>query len=176
MRLWELEEGDGDEADRRAVREAREMEFEEEEEEEIPEVAEAIIQEPEVEEPTEPEPVVPQQALQREGPLIFRINQLPPQPVPPPVPNPPPADQRNRGPQRQGPQDVRRQAPGHPIRGRRGQAARNPGRGDAAAQQEAAHQAWVQMFVQMALNDEEDQLDWNSEDEEDAAAWEIPVR
>ena len=171
MRLWELEEGDGDEADRRAVREAREMEFEEEEEE-IPEVAEVIIQEPEVEEPTEPEPVVPQQALQREGPLVLRINQLPPQPVLPPVPNPPPADQRNRG-QRQGPQDVRRQAPGHQIRGRRGQAARNPGRG---AQQEAAHQAWVQMFVQMALNDEEDQLDWNSEDEEDAAAWEIPVR
>jgi E3 ubiquitin-protein ligase RNF14 len=42
--------------------------------------------------------------------------------------------------------------------------------------QEAAHQAWVQMFVEMALNDEEDQLDWDSDDEEDAAAWEIPVR
>jgi hypothetical protein len=46
----------------------------------------------------------------------------------------------------------------------------------AAQQQEAAHQAWVQRFVQMALNDEEDQLEWDSDDEEDAAAWEIPVR
>jgi E3 ubiquitin-protein ligase RNF14 len=30
------------------------------------------------------------------------------------------------------------------------------------------------MFVQMALNDEEDQLD--SDDEQDPAVWEIPVR
>jgi E3 ubiquitin-protein ligase RNF14 len=41
--------------------------------------------------------------------------------------------------------------------------------------QEAAHQEWVQRFVQMALNDEEDQVEWESE-EEDAAAWAIPVR
>jgi E3 ubiquitin-protein ligase RNF14 len=44
-----------------------------------------------------------------------------------------------------------------------------------AANQEAAQQAWVQMFVQMALNDEEDLLDSDDEDD-DGAAWEIPVR
>jgi E3 ubiquitin-protein ligase RNF14 len=31
------------------------------------------------------------------------------------------------------------------------------------------------MFVQAALNDEEDQVEWD-DDEEDDAAWEIPVR
>jgi E3 ubiquitin-protein ligase RNF14 len=45
----------------------------------------------------------------------------------------------------------------------------------AAQAQEAAHQQWLQRFVQMALVDEEDQVEWDSDDE-DAAAWEIPVR
>jgi hypothetical protein len=37
-----------------------------------------------------------------------------------------------------------------------------------------AQQRWVQMFVQAALNDEEDELD--SDGDEDDAMWEIPVR
>jgi E3 ubiquitin-protein ligase RNF14 len=40
---------------------------------------------------------------------------------------------------------------------------------------EAEQRAWVQQFVQLALNDQEDQLDWDS-DEEDEGAWAIPVR
>jgi len=42
--------------------------------------------------------------------------------------------------------------------------------------QEADQRAWIQNFVQMALNDEEDLVDWDSDDEEDIGAWEIPVR
>lgn len=37
-------------------------------------------------------------------------------------------------------------------------------------------QAWVQNFVQMALNDQEDLIDWDSDDEEDLGRWDIPVR
>ena len=57
---------------------------------------------PEVEEPAVPEVVAerpPQAPLQREGPLVLRINQLPPQPAPQPapaVPDPPRNGRRNR--------------------------------------------------------------------------------
>lgn len=128
-----------------------------------------------------------QQELQREGPLVLRINQVAPPPalaIPAVLDAPQPARQNGH---------LRRGNPNHrigdprpagvrgaaPVRGARGRAAgrRQDARADAVAQgQEAAHQAWVQMFVQMALNDEEDQLEWDSDDEEDAAAWEIPVR
>jgi E3 ubiquitin-protein ligase RNF14 len=91
------------------------------------------------------------------------------------------ANQQNRGPQHQAAQNVRRQ-PGIPIAGRRAGRPHNRQRDRedlerqrAAANQEAAQQAWVQMFVRMALNDEEDQLDSDDEDD-DGAAWEIPVR
>jgi E3 ubiquitin-protein ligase RNF14 len=150
------------------------------------------------------------QLLDREGPLVLRINQLPPPPVPaaPAVPDAPQQPRRNRGPL------ARRQArPGEyqerlvgqrhaavidaqrPPPRRRLQrqqedqeqhqhaaihAARNnvevlPAE-ERGANQEAARRAWVQNFVQMALNDEEDQLDWDSDEEEDMGAWEIPVR
>ena len=83
----------------------------------------------------------------REGPLVLRIGRLPP-----PAP-------RNGRPARLGPAAAA-QRPNQPV----------------AAPQEAAHRAWVQHFVQMALNDEEDLLDWDSDDEEDVGAWDIPVR
>jgi E3 ubiquitin-protein ligase RNF14 len=132
----------------------------------------------------------PQQELQREGPLVLRINQV----APPPAPAVPPLADAPQPARRNG--HLRRGNPNHrivdprpagvrvpvPIGGARRLQPARPGRrqgarADAIAQgQEAAHQAWVQMFVQMALNDEEDQLEWDSDDEEDAAAWEIPVR
>ena len=135
--------------------------------------------------PAPPAPAQPE--AQREGPLILRINQAPRQPAPavaPAVPDPPRAGRRNRRgpPQRQAAHQNAnpRPPPGGPA-GRRvvRPQHRQQDRADprvGPVQQEAAHQAWVQMFVQMALNDEEDQLDWDSDDEEDAAAWEIPVR
>lgn len=137
-----------------------------------------------------PEPQPPQQELQREGPLVLRINQVAPAAVPavPVVPDLPQPARRN-GHLRRGnpihrvvdprPAGARAAAPVGGARrlqlGRPGR--RQDARADAVGQgQEAANQAWVQMFVEMALNDEEDQLDWDSDDEEDAAAWEIPVR
>jgi E3 ubiquitin-protein ligase RNF14 len=186
MRLWELEGGDGDDV---GIGFAGGVEREVvilPEPEAVPEIEEVEIPPP-VEIPEVVEPEVPQEALQREGPLILRINRIPaPAPLAPPVPDPPrlQAGHRNRGPP---PRDNVRRQPGAPQPGRR--MLRNPNqpvqrpigrdqivRERDAAAQEAAHQAWVQMFVQMALNDEEDQLDWDSEDEEDAEAWEIPVR
>jgi E3 ubiquitin-protein ligase RNF14 len=174
MRLWEGEEGDGDMPDF-AEREI-----------EIPDEDIVVIPQdpPEVEvapEPAVAEAVVPQhrEAIQREGPLVLRINQLPPQPAPLPAPVAPNAG-RNAGHNRQAP----------PRQGQRGNGrAVPPGRGGMARNRiprhqlqpqldphghEAAQQAWVQMFVQMAMNDEEDQLD--SDDEEDGRQWEIPVR
>jgi E3 ubiquitin-protein ligase RNF14 len=134
--------------------------------------------------PVPPVPAHPE--AEREGPLILRINQAPHQPAPaiaPVDPDPPRAGRRNRGPAARQPprQNVNpRQQPGaHAGRRVVRQQQRPQGQADLRvppAQQEAAHQAWVQMFVQMALNDEEDQLEWDSDDEEDAAAWEIPVR
>jgi E3 ubiquitin-protein ligase RNF14 len=54
-------------------------------------------------------------------------------------------------------------------------AANRAGQADADPQ-EAAHRAWILNFVQMALNDEEDLVEWDSDDEEDHGAWAIPVR
>jgi len=141
-----------------------------------------------------PGPEPPAQQLQREGPLVLRINAVPqPAPTVAAVPDPPqpaqPAQpaQRHRQ-QRRGnpnrridhrPADIRQAGPpGGRGRGLRPQqpAGRGQARDVAAAQaQEAAHQQWLQRFVQMALVDEEDQVEWDSDDE-DAAAWEIPVR
>jgi E3 ubiquitin-protein ligase RNF14 len=139
----------------------------------------------------EPQPAPPAQELQREGPLVLRINAQPP---PPPAPRPvdPQPAQRAGGPRRgnpnrrvnnnnqnnnNGPARLPGQAGGRGRMARPAQAlGRDHARNEAAVQlQEAAHQEWVQRFVQMALNDEEDQVEWESE-EEDAAAWAIPVR
>ena len=139
-----------------------------------------------------PRPQGPLLELQREGPLVLRINQIaPPPPAAPALPAVPdaPDPARRNDHLRRGnanhrindprPAAIRAAAPmggaRRPQPGRPGR--RQDARIDAAAQgqeQEAAHQAWVQRFVEMALNDEEDQLD--SDEEEDAAAWEIPVR
>jgi E3 ubiquitin-protein ligase RNF14 len=182
MRLWELEEGDGDDVVPGGPRPVEIPDEEEEHEEDAPvNVAEAAAA-PAVEIPEVivVPPAAPRDQLEREGPLVLRINQIPqPPPVVPAVPDPPQANQRNGGPQRQA--DARRQ-PGMPNGGRRAGRLDNRQRDRedlerqrAAANQEAAQQAWVQMFVRMALNDEEDQLDSDDEDE-DEAAWEIPVR
>ena len=175
MRLWELEEGDGDEADRIAARARAEEEAMEPLHEDIADVQE-VVAEP-VPEPPQPvieqaEPVPPQAALQREGPLVLRINDVPRRAPPPPVPQVQPVRQH------------RQQRPNRPLPGQRRNPNQQPAQRqqarDAAAReqemvvQEAAQQAWVQRFVQMALNDEEDQLDWDSD--EDNPRWEIPVR
>jgi E3 ubiquitin-protein ligase RNF14 len=186
MRLWELEGGDGDDVGIGFVGGVREVEIPPDNEE--PEVelipvpnaeAEGPIDIPEIVEP----PDEPQQELQREGPLVLRINQLPPPPpAAPAVPDPPPAVGGNRrrvhGPHRRGPNIGPN---GHVVRqvqrGNQQPRPRNGGRGVAADDpnaQEALDRAWIQMFVQMAMNDEEDQLE--DDDEEDGAAWEIPVR
>lgn len=208
MRLWELEGGDGDDVGHgyaggvQVAPEAVEI-LEEEEPGELPEglvdnlipqghpFPRDMINEQMQIRGLNPEGIrPPAQELQREGPLVLRINQVvpPPAPAAPAVPDPPPARgnrQRRGGPNQRiidpRPAGIRAAAPLGGRRLRAGQqAGRGAGRAEAAAQgqeaQDAAHQAWVQMFVQMALNDEEDQLDWDSDDEEDAAAWEIPVR
>jgi E3 ubiquitin-protein ligase RNF14 len=184
MRLWELEEGDGDDVVPGGPRPVEIPDEEEEREEEAPvDVVNEAAAVPAVEIPeviVEAPPPAPRDELEREGPLVLRINQIPqPPPVIPAVLDPPQANQRNGGPQRQA--DVRRQ-PGMPNRARRAGRPHNRQRERedlerqrAAANQEAAQQAWVQMFVRMALNDEEDQLDSDDENE-DEAAWEIPVR
>jgi E3 ubiquitin-protein ligase RNF14 len=185
MRLWELEEGDGDDVVPGGPRPV-EIPDEEEEEHEIEapvEVANEAAAAPAVpvpEDAVEAQPQVHRNQLEREGPLVLRINQVPQAaPAVPAVADPRANNQRNGGPQR--PAEVRGQ-PGIPNGGRRAGRPhhRQRNREDlerqrAAANQEAAQQAWVQMFVRMALNDEEDQLDSDDENE-DEAAWEIPVR
>jgi E3 ubiquitin-protein ligase RNF14 len=212
MRLWELEGGDGDDVGIGFAGGVQARVPEEPEEPEGVEVDGDILDRirenfqdgdhllvpldvHDVDDPDDrdnPVPAPAPQQLQREGPLVLRINQLPPQPAPP-VPDAPQAAGRVR---RQGgvrgfqfgqnrvidprPAGIRQAAL---MGGRRlrGPAGRGEGRGAAAEEgmaqaREAAHQAWVERFVQMALNDEEDQMPWDSDDEEDDAAWEIPVR
>lgn len=177
-RLWELEEGDGDDVGHGGG--GRPVEIHEHDE---VEAAEDIIipgpgpvpEIPEIVEPDEPdEPAAPLAPLQREGPLVLRINHVPP-PPPPPAPDAPPAAHLRRGPQRQAQRlaaanlNNQRRAPRLRGGGRRA----NEAEQRAEAEERAAQQAWVQMFVRMAMDDEEDQLE--SDDEGDAA-WEIPVR
>lgn len=47
---------------------------------------------------------------------------------------------------------------------------------NAAADHLEANMRWVQNFVNLALNDQEDQIEWDSDDEEDPEAWRIPER
>jgi E3 ubiquitin-protein ligase RNF14 len=174
MRLWEGEEGDGD----GHWFGEREQEDPHEDIVVVPQDAPEVVVAPE---PVAAEAVVqpPLEVLQREGPLVLRINQLPPQPAPVPVPVAPNAG-RNAGRNRQAPPRQGQRGNGRGAPQGRGGVARNrvprhqpPPQPDPQGQ-EAAQQAWVQMFVQMAMNDEEDQLD--SDDEADGRQWEIPVR
>ncbi|CAG8976958.1 hypothetical protein HYALB_00010940 [Hymenoscyphus albidus] len=183
MQLWALEEGDGEEAGR--VR-PDEVPGPEEEEEEA--VVEVIQQHPEIEEPEDqnalgiPVDPAPQEPLQREGPLVLRINQLPPRPVPAPapaVPDPPRGNRRHRP---RGIPPALNAGVGQARRRGGGQRMRRDPRFDGDAGPiaprgaEAAQQAWIQMFVQMALNDEEDQLDSGDDEADNDGVWEIPVR
>ncbi|KAK2628748.1 hypothetical protein QTJ16_001851 [Diplocarpon rosae] len=173
-RLWELEEGDGNDVGQGFGGGVRPVELHEEgeEEEEEVELPPPMVEEP----PPIPEILEPAERLaplQREGPLVLRINHIP---APPALEVPPPANNR-RGLQRHAQRAALNPNPRRVIRPRGAQAAgrrENEAAEQAEAAQQAAQQAWVQMFVQMALNDEEDQLE--SDDEEDQAAWEIPVR
>lgn len=199
MRLWELEEGDGDEMDRIGDREARERairraEAAEDEDVEVP--ADEVVVPPVPAAPPQPE-LAPQPAivlpiLQREGPLVLRINQVPARPVQIPaavvVPGAQQPRRRNQN-RHQPPNPFLRRNPNqiqnqNQIQPRRN----NPNQAQARRQNnehpEAAlvpdendeqRRAWVQMFVQMALNDEEDLVEWDEEDEEQGGRWEIPV-
>ncbi|CZR60302.1 related to HFB30 [Phialocephala subalpina] len=187
MRLWEREGGDGDDVGIGYDGGVRPVEIPPDPEEQQEEMAAAAAIEvlpdvPEIVEPDETDdPPVPRPELEREAPLVLRINQVAPRA--PAAPDPPPAANVRRGAQhRQQPHNGRGNAVAGRGRGqwmprRREPNARQQAR-DAhargAAEQEEANQRWVQMFVQMALNDEEDQLD--SDDEQDPAVWEIPVR
>ncbi|TAQ85208.1 hypothetical protein B7494_g6469 [Chlorociboria aeruginascens] len=216
MRLWELEGGDGDnvgigyaggvqaiaieddddEIDPPILREQGPNNFVDEMafEAELANLAQRNAQ-PVIAATEEPE--VELEPVQREGPLVLRINPLPRQPQPPPAPAPavpnPVRNRRNRGPPRPQPIPNRRGQAEVPARGGGNAGRPGPALGDEriANQQPArrAHpvadaawerdgdpvgngQGWVQMFVQMALNDEEDLLE--SDDDDDPAAWEIP--
>ncbi|KUJ11425.1 RWD-domain-containing protein [Mollisia scopiformis] len=189
MRLWELEGGDGDDVGIGYAGGVRPVEIPpdpQEREIEVAVAADIVNNElrdiPEIVEPgDEDEPPEPRPEIQREGPLVLRINQ----PLPPPapaVPDPPPAANVRNRPQRQQQPNRRVNNPA-PVRGglnrrrephQRQQIRDAQAQAQGAAEQEEANQRWVRMFVQMAMNDEEDQLD--SDDEDDAAAWEIPVR
>lgn len=183
-RLWELEEGDGDDVGqgfgarqgdgRQGYGEEHEL-HEDEEVMDFPEPVIEAIQIPEIVEPEEPRPVLA--PLQREGPLVLRINHVP-------APPPPPAPEVPVQAAHQGRRHRRERAPvgppqRQPVRQRNVVAgARRLGEAEEREafeerRAEQAQQAWVQMFVQMAMNDEEDQLE---SDDEDGAAWEIPVR
>jgi len=168
MRLWELEEGDGDAEDLWRDRQARELQIpdEDEHEQEI-----EVVPPPPQPQQQQAVPAAPANpnapALEREGPLILRINQLPPRPVPAAAPAPEPRRQ-NR--QAQNGRGGRRRAPRFDERGE----PMFEGAAGADGDDEEARQRWVQMFVQMALNDEEDLVEWE-DGEEDHARWEIPV-
>ncbi|TVY59610.1 E3 ubiquitin-protein ligase itt1, partial [Lachnellula suecica] len=100
MRLWELEEGDGDDVGigyagglhrgQGAPEEIIEIPPEEPDIEEL-EIVEMANDEVHAQPAQGPVDEAPQAALQREGPLVLRINQLPPQPAPvaPAVPDAP---------------------------------------------------------------------------------------
>ncbi|KAH7360089.1 RWD domain-containing protein [Rhexocercosporidium sp. MPI-PUGE-AT-0058] len=172
-RLWELEEGDGHDVGQGHGGRPVELHEEDEEEEELPEPVVEVVQVPEIVEPEEPR--VRLEPLQREGPLVLRINHVP-APPPPPAPEVPVRALPNRVPRRAlGPPNQRRVVRHRNVVAgarRLGEAEERDAFEERRAEQ--AQQAWVQMFVQMAMNDEEDQLE--SDDEEDPAAWEIPVR
>lgn len=186
MRLWELEGGDGDDVGIGYAGGVRPVEIPpdpEEREVEAAVAADIVVNQPmdipEIVEPDEEEEIREERPeIQREGPLVLRINQPLP-PAAPAVPDPPPAV---GGPQRPHRQQAQRR--GNPRGGHWGAAqrrepnARQQARiaqvqAQGAAEREEANQRWVRMFVQMAMNDEEDELD---SDDEDPAAWEIPVR
>ncbi|RKF57440.1 E3 ubiquitin-protein ligase itt1 [Erysiphe neolycopersici] len=176
MRLWELEEGDAeDEAvniaerrpnigldDNHLIQEA-----------EIPILAIQDVQEAPVVEGAIDEPQAPNlPEMQREGPLVLRINHLPrqaqidlairPVEVPPKGPNRGRRNLHLRGPPRRtrGEDDAQPQ----------------PHANQLLVAEGGAHHGWVRRFVELALNDEEDLIDWSSDDELDPIAWEIPIR
>jgi E3 ubiquitin-protein ligase RNF14 len=156
--------------------------------------------------PAAPPQVVPLAGpFTREGPLVLRIGQLPPRPAPQPALQPPAAQRNRRQPRQVGrrreptaqppalhvdegmqpaPVHLARRANQHvprppaPRQGARAGAVGAVNRAGPANEdlQEAAHRAWIMNFVQMALNDEEDLVEWDSDDEEDHGAWVIPVR
>jgi E3 ubiquitin-protein ligase RNF14 len=149
MRLWELENGDGDNVDYGFAGGLRDNMLDPEElvipDEQMEQAAEADI----------PPAFVPLAVpFAREGPLVLRIGQLPQRPVPPaapPAPRAPLRGRRRRGLGGGG---------GRPVGQRRvgidpAEAAGLPLQRVDVEELDARQQAWVQRFVEMALNDEE---------------------
>lgn len=133
----------------------------------------AVEVEPVNQETNDTHPPPAQEEIEWEGPLVLRINHVP-QAVKVHV-NPEPIVQRpNRRNHRQinNPEHQQRR----PARRRNRDNVRLEGPNPHEFIGEEAHQRWVQMFVELALNDQEDQMNWNSDDEQDPAVWEIPVR
>ncbi|TDZ74103.1 E3 ubiquitin-protein ligase itt1 [Colletotrichum trifolii] len=185
MRLWELEGGDGDDVDpgfaggvRPPAAPAVEVVHL------VPEIEEPDDSDSEVEEeqqePREPRP--PAGGVAREGPLVLRIGADPPPRggrgaaagvahghVPPAAP---PAPVRRGGPQRgrggRGNRGAHRGARGGNQQRNQAQQQQqrvpvaggvNGGMGAADGELDPLHEAWIRHFVQMALNDEEDESD-----------------
>lgn len=184
MKLWELEEGDGDADDLWRDQRARALRDPGNEEDEdvvehvdidpAPQPIPARGEEPQA----QPQRGLNAPALEREGPLILRINQLPPRPVPVVAPVAEPRRQHRQAQNNRGGGPVARrrqpqQQQQQPRFDERGNIILN-GNGAGPGEDEEARQRWVQMFVQMALNDEEDLVEWE-DGEEDHARWDIPV-
>lgn len=91
----------------------------------------------------------------------------------------PPRQQQQQRQQQQPPRQLARQNPQVPaiaIPADNPDVVQNDGARAAQDDDEVQARAWVQRFVHMALNDEEDLIDWDSDDEEDVGRWDIPVR
>jgi E3 ubiquitin-protein ligase RNF14 len=171
QRLWELEGGDGNDVDigfaggrlREAAADnaAQQMALEEQELEPEPQVAPGVAiplgADADAHQAVNPVILAPLPApplLQREGPLVLRINQVPPAPI------------RQNGPARQEPRRLR---PEEAAREQREQT-----RAQAVARaREEANQRWMQRFLVAAANDQEDEVE--SDDEGEAEDWRIPV-
>ncbi|CCU82850.1 unnamed protein product [Blumeria hordei] len=194
MRLWELEMGDGDDVGiefvgGRNVRENNMMDMRQHEAEHAQIAYPAVEVAQNIPELTMPPGPMMQTEVQMEAPLVLRINRIPVPAQPLTVnaelgqPQPPYQNRRLENQRRRGQrQDIRSNVQNHTGANQGGvdplqNAPPLPNQADQdPAAQDEARQRWIQMFVGLALNDEEDQLEWDTEDEQDAAAWEIQSR
>lgn len=172
MRLWELEGGDGAEVDHGFAGGLGERPAPRHVEDEVPiellappEVEPEVVHDPA--EAARPAPL--DRPFAREGPLVLRIGQVPPRAPAQPQPQQANRDERVAGAPRRNRGAPDRRGGVHAPRERQA-----PNHDNEERVMREAQQRWVQNFVQMALNDEEDLIE--DGDEEDDVAWEIPVR
>jgi len=178
MRLWELEGGDGAEVDHGFAGGLGERPARGENHDEIP--IELIVP-PDAEPEAAPDhaeaarPAPLDRPFAREGPLVLRIGQIPPRAPAQPQPQQANRDERPVGVPRRLRGAADRRAAAHAPRERQVPNNNdNVHNNNHVQRMEEAQQRWVQNFVQMALNDEEDLIE--DGDEEDDVGWEIPVR